>query len=272
MAITINGVRFSYCNLFQAKPPFNNPQGDPKFSCTILVPKTNTGAKAAIDAAIAQAIEQGVTKCWNGVRPPQPAICVHDGDGPRPSDGSAFGEECRGCWVFTASSKQAPFVVDGNVQPIIDPTQVYSGMWGNVSVNFFPYANAGKKGIGCGLNGVQKTADGDPLGGHVTAEEAFGPASAPATPAYGAAAPASPGAAGYAPAAAVSPAAYGAPQQAPGWAAPGVPAPAPTGWGYPAPGAPAAASNCAPGAVQQAQPIADQTAAAGWPTDGNPWG
>lgn len=261
MAITINGVRFSYCNLFQAKPPFNNPQGEAKFSCTILVPKTNTAAKALIDQAIAQAIEQGVTKCWNGVRPPQPAICVHDGDGPRPSDGSAFGEECRGCWVFTAYSKQAPFVVDGNVQPIIDPTQVYSGMWGNVSVNFFPYANAGKKGIGCGLNGVQKTADGDPLGGHVTAEEAFSPASSPATPAYGAAAPATPGAAGYAPAAAASPAAYGAPQQAPGWAAPGVPAPAPTGWGYPA-----------PGAVQQAQPTAEQISAAGWPTDGNPWG
>lgn len=216
MATTITGVRFSYCNLFQAKPPFNNPQGAPKYSCTILVPKTNTAAKAAIDAAIAQAIEAGVSKCWNGVRPPQPSVCVHDGDGPRPSDGSAFGEECRGMWVFTASSKQAPFVVDANVQPIINPTQVYSGMWGNVNVNFFPYANAGKKGIGCGLNGVQKTQDGDPLGGHVTAEEAFGPASAPAVPAYGAAMPATPGAAGYSP----------APQpQTPAWQAP-----VSTGW------------------------------------------
>ena len=51
MAITINNVRLSYCNLFQAKPPYNNPNGDPKFSCTILVPKTNTEAKTAIDAA-----------------------------------------------------------------------------------------------------------------------------------------------------------------------------------------------------------------------------
>lgn len=183
MAVTISGVRFSYCNLFQAKPPFNNPQGEPKYSCTILVPKTNTAAKALIDQAIQQAIDAGVAKVWSGVKPPVPAICVHDGDGPRPSDGSAFGEECRGCWVFTASSKQAPFVVDSNVQPIIDPTKVYSGMWGNVNVNFFAYSNAGKKGIGCGLNGVQKTQDGEPLGGRVTAEEAFGPdTGAPATP------------------------------------------------------------------------------------------
>lgn len=171
MAITINDVRFSYCNLFQ--PQARPGQTEAKYSTTILVPKTNASAKAAIDQAVSAAIELGVSKCWNGVRPPQPAICVHDGDGARPSDGQPFGDECKGCWVFTASSKQAPFVVDGQVQNIIDPTQVYSGMWGNVSVNFFPYNSNGKKGIGCGLNGVQKVRDGEPLGNRVTAQEAF---------------------------------------------------------------------------------------------------
>ena len=184
MAITINNVRLSYCNLFQAKPPHNNPSGEPKFSCTILVPKTNTEAKAAIDLAIQQAIEAGVSKAWGGVRPPQPNLCIHDGDGVRPSDGMPYGEECKGMWVFVASAKadRPPFVVDGQVQRIIDPTQVYSGMWANVNVNFFAYSAAGKKGIGCGLNGVQKTGDGDPLGGHVTAQEAFQPVAAPAAP------------------------------------------------------------------------------------------
>lgn len=228
MPITINDVRFSYVNLFQPRAPFNNPNGEPKYGCTILLPKSNTAAKAAIDQAIAQAIELGVTKCWGGVRPPQPAICVHDGDGPRPSDGSSFGEECRGCWVFTASSKQAPFVVDAQVQNIIDPTQVYSGMWGNVNVNFFPYNQAGKKGIGCGLNGVQKTRDGEPLGSHISAQDAFQPVAGAATaaPAYGTA-PAAP-AYGVAPAAP----AYGAvpttpaPGYAPGYGA--------NPWGTPA--------------------------------------
>ena len=217
MPTTLNDVRFSYANLFQAKPPFNNPNGEPKFSVTILVPKTNAAAKAAMDTAIQAAIEAGVGKCWNGQRPPQPAICVHDGDGVRPSDGMPYGEECRGCWVFTASSKQAPFVVDVSVQPIMDQRQVYSGMYGNVSVNFFPYANSGKKGIGCGLNGVQKTGDGEALAGHVSAEEAFQAVAA------GGAMPATPGYAvpGYAPAAPVAPA-Y--PQQtAPTPAYPGYP-------------------------------------------------
>ena len=170
-AITINDVRFSYCNLYE--PVSKNGQ-DPKYSVTVLVPKTNTAAKAAIDAAIQEAAA-GVTKCWGGIRPPQPAICVHDGDGVRPSDGMPFGEECHGCWVFTASSKQQPFVVDTNVQNIIDPRQVYSGMWGNISINFFAYNQAGKRGVGCGLNGVQKTRDGEPLTSRVTAQEAFSP-------------------------------------------------------------------------------------------------
>lgn len=183
MDITLNDVRFSYLNVFQAKPPFNNPSGEPKFSVTILVPKTNLQAKALMDQAVAAAIDAGVSTKWNGVRPPQPAICIHDGDGPRPSDGQPFGDECKGCWVFTASCKadRPPFVVDNMVQNIIDPTQVYSGMWGNVSVTFFPYSNAGKKGIGCGLNGLQKIRDDEPLSARVTAQDAFQAVPVPAT-------------------------------------------------------------------------------------------
>ena len=168
--ITINNVRFSYCSLFQ---PSSRPGQDPKYSTTVLVPKSNTAAKAAIDEAIEAATQEGVSKKWNGQRPPIVATSVHDGDGTRPSDGMPYGAECKGCWVFTASSKNPPFVVDCNVQHIIDPTQVYSGMWGNVNISLFPYNSNGKKGIGIGLNGVQKVRDGEPLTGRVTAEEAF---------------------------------------------------------------------------------------------------
>lgn len=183
MAITISNVRLSYCNLFQPRPPMGDPNGTPKFSCTVLVPKTNVQAKALIDDAIQKAIEAGVSSKWNGVRPPMPAIPVHDGDGVRPSDGSPFGEECKGMWVFTASSNQQPFVVDGQVQPIINPTEVYSGIWANININFFPYNAAGKKGVGCGLNGVQKLRDDQPLGGgKITAQEAFSVVSQPQAP------------------------------------------------------------------------------------------
>ena len=93
--------------------------------------------------------------------------------------------------MFTASSKQAPQVVDAGVNPILDQTEVYSGMYARVSVNFFAYNSNGRKGIGCGLNNVQKLADGEPLGGRSTAAEDFGPVQDTA-PVYGAAQPAAP--------------------------------------------------------------------------------
>ena len=226
MSITINDVRLSYCHLF--KPVLKPGQQEAKFSVTVLVPKSNLQAKALIDQEIAQAIETGVVSKWNNVRPPQPALCVYDGDGPRPSDGAPFGEECRGCWVFTATSKadKPPFVVDNMVQNIIDPTKVYSGMWGNVNVNFFAYLNNGKKGIGCALNGVQKIRDGEPLSNHITAQEAFQPVSVAAAPGYGAPATPGYGATPSAPAYGATPGyGYGAAPVAPAYgAAPGYPA------------------------------------------------
>ncbi|MDM0258255.1 DUF2815 family protein, partial [Clostridioides difficile] len=51
-------------------------------------------------------------------------------------------------------------------------TEVYSGCYGRVSINFFPYNSAGNKGIGCGLQNVQKLADGEVLGGARASAEA----------------------------------------------------------------------------------------------------
>lgn len=157
-------VRFSFVNLL--KPRAMQPGQEEKYSVVILLPKSDVATKQRIDAAIEAAKQLGKTK-WNGVIPPQVAIPVHDGDGVKPSDGMPFGEECKGHWVFSASTKadQPPKVVDANLNPILDPTEVYSGMYGKIAVNFGPYSYSGKKGIGCYIStNVQKTRDGEPLG------------------------------------------------------------------------------------------------------------
>lgn len=179
-------VRLSYCHLFK---PYANPNGggEEKFSTTLLIPKSDIATKQRIDAALNAAIQAGVSEKFNGVRPPVLAIPIHDGDGPRPSDGMPFGEECRGHWVLTASSKQAPEVVDVNLNPIINQTEVYSGIYARVSLRFFPYNASGKKGIGCGLGNVQKLEDGEPLGGRTSAASDFGDSAGyqpPVAPAY----------------------------------------------------------------------------------------
>lgn len=182
--VTTGKVRLSYTHLFS---PYAHQQNqEAKYSTTVLVPKTDIATKQRIDAAINAAIEAGIKDKWSGVRPPIIAIPVHDGDGARPSDGMPFGQECKGHWVFTASSKQPIAVVDLNLNPIINQSEVYSGIYARVNVTFFPYNSNGKKGIGIGLGPVQKLEDGEPLGGGVSVEQAFGGNNAfPSTPATG---------------------------------------------------------------------------------------
>ena len=112
---------------------------------------------------------------------------------------------------MTASTKNKPQVVGiDNINCELAPSDIYSGMYGRVTIRFFGYSNSGNKGIGCGLGNVLKTRDGEPLAGQASAASDFAgigaaPAvnpAAPVTPAYGAAMPATPGAYGVAPAAA----------------------------------------------------------------------
>lgn len=201
MKVLTGEVRLSYCNL--TTPRASQQGGEPKFSVTLLIPKTDTTTKADIDAAINAAAQEALTKTWNGARPPVLKVPIHDGDGVRQS-GVPFGDECKGHWVITASTKNKPQVVGSdNINCELAPSDIYSGMYGRVTIRFFGYSNSGNKGIGCGLGNVLKTRDGEPLSGQASAASDFAgigsaPA-APATPNYGAAMPATPGAYGAAP-------------------------------------------------------------------------
>lgn len=173
--VTTGEVRMSYAHLFK---PYAAMQGqEEKYSVTVLVPKTDVDTMNRINAAIEAAKQRGISEKWNGQCPPMVPTPVYDGDGVRPSDGMAFGPECKGHWVFTSSAKAdyPPEIVDKMGNPIINQSEVYSGMYGRVNVTFYPYSFGGKKGIGCGLGPVQKTRDGEPLGGgRVSASQAFG--------------------------------------------------------------------------------------------------
>lgn len=178
--IVTGEVRLSYVNIFTPKAPLNG--GDPKYSVTLLIPKSDFATKQSIDNAINQAIQDAVA---NGMKlPPTPRVPIHDGDGVRAS-GEAYGDECKGHWVLTASSLNKPEVVDANVQPILSPTAVYSGCYGRVSLRFYGYDKAGSKGIACGLGNVQKLRDGEPLSGGTTAKQDFGQPVQPAQQTYG---------------------------------------------------------------------------------------
>ncbi len=64
-------------------------------------------------------------------------------------------------------------MVDRNVKPILDQSEVYSGCYGAISVTFYGYNSNGNRGIAAGLGNIQKLRDGESLGGRVNAAEEF---------------------------------------------------------------------------------------------------
>ena len=167
--ITGLNTRWSYANVWEAKS-ING--GTPKFSVSLIIPKDDTVTVNKIKAAIQSAYEEGQSKL-KGSGKTVPALSVlktplRDGDLERPDD-----EAYAGCYFINANSASAPGIVDADRQPVIDRSEVYSGVYGRASINFYAFNSNGNKGIACGLNNLQKIADGEPLGGKSRAEDDF---------------------------------------------------------------------------------------------------
>lgn len=157
--------RLSYLHCWE---PSSINGGDPKYSVSAIVPKSDTKTIEAIKAAIEQAKKESVSK-WGGKIPTNLKTPLRDGDIDRPDD-----EAYKGCYFFNANSRQAPQVVDSKVQPILDQSEVYSGCYGRISVTFYGYNSNGNRGVAAGLGNIQKLKDGEALGGRSKAADEFG--------------------------------------------------------------------------------------------------
>lgn len=161
-------VRLSYVHLFE--PYSQDNDSEEKYSCVILIPKSDKSTLSKIDKAIKAAAEAGKNSKYDGTIPKNLVTTLHDGDEEGDLDKNP---EYEGHMFMSLSSKTRPGIVDADVNPILDSTEVYSGCYARVSMNAFPYNYKGKKGVSFGLNHVQKLADGDYLGGRSRAEDDF---------------------------------------------------------------------------------------------------
>ena len=167
----ITGVdtRWSYANVWDPKS-ING--GTPKYSVSLIIPKSDKVTIQKIKAAIQAAYEDGESKLkGNGKSVPSLSVLktpLRDGDLERPDD-----EAYKNAYFVNANSATAPGIVDADRQQIIDRSEVYSGVYGRASINFYAFNSNGNKGIACGLNNLQKIKDGEPLGGKASAESDF---------------------------------------------------------------------------------------------------
>ena len=160
-----NPVRFSYANVFEPKSINGS---EPKYSVSIIIPKSSKQAIQEIEKAIEEAKKDGIAKFGSKFTSGNFKTPLRDGDIDRPDD-----EAYEDSYFINANGKVRPGIVDRRLQPIQDQTEFYSGCYGRASINIFPYSAAGNKGLAAGLNNIQKTEDGDALGGKARAEDDF---------------------------------------------------------------------------------------------------
>ena len=158
-------VRLSYEHVWE---PASVNGSTPKYSVSLIIPKDDAKTIAAINQAVENAIKEGAAK-FGGKIPPKGALKLPLRDGDTERDDEAY----RNAYFVNANSTTAPQIVDRTVQPILDRSEVYSGCYARVSINFYAFNSNGNKGVACGLGNIQKVRDGEPLGGKTSAADDF---------------------------------------------------------------------------------------------------
>lgn len=164
--ITGLNTRLSY---FHGWEPTSINNGPERYSVSVLIPKDDKETLRAIEVAIDAAIEEGVAK-FGGKKPNKAAIKLPLRDGDTEREDEAY----KGHFFINANSNTQPQIVDKNVKPILDQSEVYSGCYARVSLNFYAFNSNGNKGVACGLGNIQKIRDGESLGGRSSATDDFG--------------------------------------------------------------------------------------------------
>jgi hypothetical protein len=162
--IVTGKVRFSYAHVFT--PQASEEGKQPKYSVSIIIPKSDKATIDKINKAIEEAKAENAA-VWGGTVPKGLKGGLRDGD--EEKDDPAYANS----YFINANSAQKPGVVDADLNPILDQSEFYSGCYGRASISFFAYNSNGSKGVGCGLNNVQKLEDGDKLGGASSAADDF---------------------------------------------------------------------------------------------------
>ena len=131
--ITGPRTRWSYANVWDPKS-ING--GTPKYSVSLIIPKSDKKTVEAIKAAIQAAYEEGESKLkGNGKTVPALSVIktpLRDGDVERPDD-PVYAD----AYFINANSATAPGIVDADLNPILERSEVYSGVYGRASISFY---------------------------------------------------------------------------------------------------------------------------------------
>lgn len=157
-------VRLSYANVWEPKSINGS---DEKYSVSVIIPKSDKKTIQEIKDAVNNAKQEGKSK-FGGKIPDNLKHPLKDGDIEKPDE-----EAYKDSYFLNANSNDRPQIVDKNVKPILDQSELYSGCYGKVSITFYAFNSNENKGIACGLGNIQKIRDGEPLSSRSSAADDF---------------------------------------------------------------------------------------------------
>lgn len=167
ITITLPTCRLAYPVLFEQK--YNELKKKKEWAVTMLFDK-KTADLSKLKQAMVQAAKNEFgadvdLKTLDLKR-------IIDGDSLN-AKGEPRPEYYKGQWVVKAATRlKAPGVVDSKLNKILDPSEIYSGVYANVNVTVKAYAQP-NTGVTLYLNHVQKVKDGEPIAGGPQVKDVF---------------------------------------------------------------------------------------------------
>ena len=148
--ITGPNTRWNYANVWE---PRSINGGTPKYSVSLIIPKSDTKTVVKMEAAIEAACREGEAKLkGNGKSVPALSVIktpLRDGDMERPDD-PAYAN----AYFVNANATSAPGIVATDRNPILTRSEVCSGVYGRASISFYAFNSSANKGIAWGLNNL----------------------------------------------------------------------------------------------------------------------
>ena len=163
--VVLRNVRLSYAHVLEPVPKLSG-DGE-EYNCSLIIEPSNPSLaelEAALKAdAIAKFGPKAETQLGKTLKWP-----IRDANEEGKDDPAYVDKK-----FLNVRSKRAPQIVDRQLMPIIDDSEVYSGCYANVSVSTFAYDAGGSKGVSAGLNNIQVTRKGERLAGAADAADDF---------------------------------------------------------------------------------------------------
>lgn len=158
----------SFPNLFKARK--NDLSDKLEYSVMALFPPKAdlSNIEEAIEQAMTDQFGENKKKWPKGWRNP-----LRDIEERRNEEGALPAGCVEGMKFMNMKSQYAPGIVDGNLEEVIDPEEIYPGVVLKASITAYAYDMKANKGVAFGLDAIQKVRDGERLAGKPDPKKLF---------------------------------------------------------------------------------------------------